>query len=334
MLEVPIQYKGSVPWAGVGNSVRGAKNTAEMLKMSGLDWTVSKRPLWTAPAGWVKGTSLAALLKVPGEMAVVRDKDDIVSGVVSEKYRLRQNIDTLELFSQMCEMIGLQPEVAGELDYGQWIWVLTRIGDEVIRPTLDDPIFPFILFAYPHVPSYPQPMISAVFIRPVTWTSIIIDISKLCNVQALRRSESRAVRKAVAQEARYVIESMTPNLSVVIGNLARAKIVNRQDIVLYLTKLFQPTFMRTGVPDIYTLSRSADQAYINYTMGLGSRLDSAKSTWWGAYCAVNYYADYQYGDMPDMPRLSYAWTYKGSLDLKQKAWKLAIEMAKNGENFD
>ena len=49
-----MAYAGQVPWHGLGQKVEHTLTPEEMLKAAGLDWTVSKRPVYYAdkPNTW------------------------------------------------------------------------------------------------------------------------------------------------------------------------------------------------------------------------------------------------------------------------------------------
>ncbi len=65
---------------GLGVCVENALNSAEALKASGLDWNVTQRPIMTEDS-----------VPIPGYKANIRDTDNRILGVVSERYRVVQN---------------------------------------------------------------------------------------------------------------------------------------------------------------------------------------------------------------------------------------------------
>ncbi len=77
------------PWHGLGNPIGTARNSEEMLKLAGLDWTVSARPLFIESES--VGLSLLSTgedddpevytshKEIEGYVAIVRDKDGQVS---------------------------------------------------------------------------------------------------------------------------------------------------------------------------------------------------------------------------------------------------------------
>jgi hypothetical protein len=116
-----MAYVGAVPWHGLGTQLPAAPSVEEMLEAAGLDWTVSKRPLFT----W---RSRGEALDVKGHKALVRDTDHRVLSVVTDRYVPVQNRQALELFRRFCDAGHLELETAGALKGGAFIWALARIG--------------------------------------------------------------------------------------------------------------------------------------------------------------------------------------------------------------
>ena len=68
------------PWHGLGVCCESALNSTEALQQSGLDWRVNQRPIMTND-----GTP------IPGYKANIRQTDDKILGVVTDRYKVVQN---------------------------------------------------------------------------------------------------------------------------------------------------------------------------------------------------------------------------------------------------
>ena len=73
-------YVREAPWHGLGTRVESALNFAEALEMSGLNWNVIQKPIMTTTGNLI-----------PGYKANIRDTDNRVLGVVTDRYRVVQN---------------------------------------------------------------------------------------------------------------------------------------------------------------------------------------------------------------------------------------------------
>lgn len=68
------------PWHGIGTVVEECPNSGEAIRLAGLDWNVEQQDVYTG------GGTL-----VPGYKANVRDYDQNILGVVSDRYQVVQN---------------------------------------------------------------------------------------------------------------------------------------------------------------------------------------------------------------------------------------------------
>ncbi len=114
-------------WHGLGIVVDHVLTSAEALKLSGLDWTVSLRDLITEG------------VKVETHKAVVRDTDSSILGVVGSDYVPRQNVESFADLDAVVGLAGAHYESAGSLRGGKQVWLLARLperlriaGDEVV----------------------------------------------------------------------------------------------------------------------------------------------------------------------------------------------------------
>lgn len=124
------------PWLGLGKTISEATSSIEALKIAGLDWNVLQEPVLTESGDLIEGYK-----------ANVRDSDGKVLGVVTNRYKIVQNI---EAFSFVDELIGsgLQFVSAGVLGGGRKVWVLARLPQEYIIS--GERISPYLLFFNSH----------------------------------------------------------------------------------------------------------------------------------------------------------------------------------------
>lgn len=126
--EVEAMFSARVkPWHGIGTVVEECPSSGEALSLAGLDWKVEQKDVFTG-----SGTL------IPGYKANVRDTDQRVLGVVSDRYQVVQN---KEAFAFTDELLGggVQYETAGALQGGRRTFILARLpqrfiiaGDEIV----------------------------------------------------------------------------------------------------------------------------------------------------------------------------------------------------------
>lgn len=96
-------------WSSIGKSVQGCKNMEQVLRKSGLDYTVEKRNIY-----FDGGNNIACMntKEIPNRFVTVRTSDMYPYDVVSDKYEVIQNRDAFDFVNYMGE--DLQFEKAGE----------------------------------------------------------------------------------------------------------------------------------------------------------------------------------------------------------------------------
>lgn len=133
-----MMYVREKPWHGLGTMVQEAVNSADALRLAGLDWTVEQNPiqLWQPELGEA----------IKNYKANVRTSDGKVLGVVSDKYKIVQNS---EAFSFTDALIGgdVRYNTAGSLNGGRKIWMLAQMPETEI---LGDKVEPFLCFSNTH----------------------------------------------------------------------------------------------------------------------------------------------------------------------------------------
>lgn len=130
-----MMYVREKPWHGLGVRVEEAPNSADALRLAGLDWRVDSRPVYTDTG-----------IKIPGYVANTRDSDNSVLGIVSDKYTVVQNTDA---FAFTDNLIGedCKYETAGSLRNGKSTFLLARLPE---RKILDDSFGQYLCFTNTH----------------------------------------------------------------------------------------------------------------------------------------------------------------------------------------
>lgn len=115
--EKPWHYEATKE---VSRLVQEAPTSADALRLAGLDWKVEQQDV-----------VLNSGLLVPGYKVNVRNTDQSVLGIVTDKYRVVQNE---EAFAFTDNLIGgdVRYETAGSLSGGKKVWMLARLPDKLI----------------------------------------------------------------------------------------------------------------------------------------------------------------------------------------------------------
>lgn len=129
-------YTRVAPWHGLGTRVENALSSEEALKASGLDWQVVQKPIMTDD-----------LTPIAGYKANIRDSDNKVLGVVSDRYKVVQNTESFA-FTDALLGEGVKYETAGSLQDGKKIWLLGKLPEKYIIE--GEQIEPYLVFSSSH----------------------------------------------------------------------------------------------------------------------------------------------------------------------------------------
>lgn len=129
-------YTRTKPWHGLGVQVQEAPESKDALRLAGLDWKVYQREVYTDSG-----------IRIDGYRANVRNTDNKVLGVVTERYKIVQNEEAFA-FTDALLGKGVRYETAGSLQEGRKVWLLARLPKEYIIS--GEQISPYLVFSNSH----------------------------------------------------------------------------------------------------------------------------------------------------------------------------------------
>tara|TARA_Y100000004_G_scaffold183749_1_gene231935 strand:+ start:3353 stop:4321 length:969 start_codon:yes stop_codon:yes gene_type:complete len=133
------------PWHRIGTVTTEAVNSREAIRLAGLDWTVSRRPIVTFDrANETEGN----IIDVPNHFATVRDSDDSVLGVVGDRYQVVQNKQCFDFLDTVVDDSEATFETAGSLNEGRIVWMLLNLGRDIVVD--EDRTVPYLLMVNSH----------------------------------------------------------------------------------------------------------------------------------------------------------------------------------------
>ena len=112
------------------------RTSSAALSLAGLDWRVIQKPVLTEDG-----------LFISGFKANVRDRDNQVLGVVSDRYKVVQNEDAFAFTDELLGE-GVTYETAGSLQNGRRTWILAKLPQRYIIS--GDEIDPYLVFMNSH----------------------------------------------------------------------------------------------------------------------------------------------------------------------------------------
>jgi phage/plasmid-like protein (TIGR03299 family) len=308
VVESMFSARGITPWHGLGNVIQEAPNTAEGIKLAGLNWGVTTKPLFTAD-----GTAVQA-------NGIIRETDGRVLGVVGKRYTPLQNSEAFSFFDPFLESGEASLETAGSLRHGERIWVLAKLNKAPIEISGNDVVNKYLLLSNGH---------DGVMGVRVSLTPIRVVCNNTLSM-AHTSQESKFVR---IMHSKKVVENLEKVREVV--NIAEnafqateeqmrimsKRNINQDDLRKYV-EVSLSLNMDTERAELLN-DRIIDRVVELFDVSPGAI--EAGHTYWGAYNAVNYFLAHEKGREQDT-RLNSLW-FGQARKQDQNAFNLATRMA-------
>jgi len=333
-----MAYAGQVPWHGLGEKVEHSLTPEEMLKAAGLDWTVSKRPVYYAdkPNTWNLNDPRgeAEMLRAHDHYMVVRDTDNRVLSHCGEGFVPFQNHATMSFFKKFTEAGHMEMDTAGSLSDGERIWGLAKIkkgftlagGDEVEG---------YLLMANSHkVGSAMTIMFTP--IRVVCNNTITMALNqegltgkfRVLHLQMFDEEIMKAAETALGISGEQMTKFKEQS-----EFLAKQK-ATKDQVDNFIAELFQPKLLvergkskEADLPPLHEEFSKTSQSILEaIETSPGHDKASAKGTWWGALNGVTYVMDHQKRAKTRDHALTSTW-FGNNAQVKRKALTKALEYA-------
>lgn len=127
------------PWHGLGTIVNEAPNSAEAMRLAGLDWNVELVKLFAANG-----------IEVPEMRGAQRSTDGRVLGIMTDAYKPLQNSEAFSFFDPFVEAGEASYETAGSLREGERVWVLAKLQRDPSVIVKGDEVEKFVLLSNGH----------------------------------------------------------------------------------------------------------------------------------------------------------------------------------------
>lgn len=216
-------YVRETPWHGLGTRVMEAPGSEEALEVAGLNWMVRQEPIYTDNN-----------LLISGYKANVRDSDNRVLGVVTDRYKVVQND---EAFAFTDELLGegVRYETAGSLQNGRKVWILARMPREFIIN--GEQISPYLVFSNTHDGSGAI-KVAVTPIRVVCNNTLNLALSTAKRSWSMIHTGDIKGKMEEARQTLFMAEKYMSKLGSEFENLRKIKLSDRQ--VMEYIKMLLP----------------------------------------------------------------------------------------------
>lgn len=340
--------EGGTPWHGLGVAVDSDLTPEEMMKAASLDWTVSRRPIYTTQEPMAFGAHTAddaTLLCADDGFMLLRDSDNARLGYCGKKYVPIQNADAFQFFDKFVKAGNMTMETAGSLRGGKLIWALAKM-DKAFKLPGNDEVTGNILLTHPHI--YGQSLtIQFTPIRVVCMNTLMMalhqagdsgyrmphiaefdDTAMKAAEEALGLSDARL--KEFEEKAEFLASKSYTDKTL---KSYLTELLDKPNFDGFIKKALQTSNDNDKMTDIVAnlefelqqVRPMVGRAYQAVMTSPGHDLKSANGTWWGALNGMTYLYDHQLGRQKD-PTLHSNW-FGPNKRVKQKALDKAIEYA-------
>ena len=318
-----MAYAGEVPWHGLGNKVEDTLTPTEMLEAAGLDWTVSRRAMFTTQEPGTNQTE--GTLTTSDYGVLVRDSDNKILGPCGKNYIPVQNEQVFSFFDKFVKAGDMTMGTAGSLNGGKQVWGLANIRQGFTLPGGDE-VQGHLLISHPH--EWGKSLtIMFTPVRVVCNNTLTMALGM--EGQRFRMPHIREFDMDVQQAAEEALGLASTQLEAFEqqSNLLAGVQYKDDQFDRFMAQLFQPQLINLAAND-----EPLDKTLFNRTVNQVHELvrtqpvaNMSEGSWWSALNAVTYYVDHKAGRNRDSS-LSNAW-FGPRAALKRRALQLATEYA-------
>jgi phage/plasmid-like protein (TIGR03299 family) len=302
-----MAYAGELPWHGLGSQVSDDISTDGMMEAAGLDWSVTKQPMYYMD-------DLGEMGEVPGKSALVRSSDNKVMDIVGQDWNPVQNAEAFEFFREFVDSGDMKMHTAGSLKGGKMVWALAKVNDGFTIKTAqgEDSVESYLLFSNPH--QYGKSIdVRFTPIRVVCNNTLTLSLNQNVD-QYVRMGHQRPFNAEDAMATLGMAHQKLETYKEAAEYLCQKSYTSEQ-MVDYFNQVFPSASSRDS-------NKSREAQEVMHTQA-GANL--GEGTFWQLYNTTTYMADHTLGRNADT-RLQSSW-YGANANMKKKALELAVEMA-------
>lgn len=322
-----MAYAGERPWHGLGQSVSPDLTPEEMAIAAGLDWEVRALPVKALNPATKKFS-----LPVDGFNIITRMSDHKTLGPCGPNWKPVQNMEALDFFNKFTQAGHMNMETAGSLDGGKHIWGLAAINKDIVLPG-NDVVSGHLLLSNPHI--WGKSMnIMFTPIRVVCMNTLMMALQAGNGFRHPHSVEWGPEQAEKAEQALGLGLLMTEQFEEDANGLCKP--VDDNVIELFVHKTMSPKAVEIVTDkkgkvvsadiDASILPRANHRVLELVKTSPGADLLSSQGTLWGAFNAVTYYYDHEYGKTNES-RMTSSW-FGANRAKKMRAWEDAQAMAK------
>ena len=215
----------TTPWHGLGRVVSEAPDSETALRMAGLDWNVLQKDVYTKEGFYI-----------PGYKLNYRDTDFQQLGIVTDRYKVVQNMDAFRFTDELLGA-GVKYETAGALQGGRRTWILARLPEQYI--IAGDKITPYLLVMNSH-DGTSSIKVCMTPVRVVCSNTLNLAVRSAKRMWQTKHTENIMDRMDDAKETLFFAHGYMSELGKAIDELNRIKLTDKK-VMEYMQTFFPDT---------------------------------------------------------------------------------------------
>ena len=200
-------------WTSIGTNVEMSTTIGDVLDTAGLNYEVFTRPIY-----------LDNGIKIPDRVATVNDSTGKIYGVVSDKYKLCQNVEAFQFIANIDDKLSFVK--AGETQSGM-VYIIAKLDDVNV---LGDIFTPYVIFQNGHNGIYTLKT-TICPLRIVCNNQFSMAFSHSSNNINIRHSNKLDVQMKEAAKLLKNTATYMKNFEATAEELASIKITNELDLI-------------------------------------------------------------------------------------------------------
>lgn len=232
-------YANEPAWHKLGTVVKGTMNAEDAFKTAHLDWEVEKKPVLferTPQEGELivegeRGT-------FPNRFVTIRTDNSQPLGLVSDKYKIVQNIEAFSFMDSLITEGGLEYMSAGSFKGGKKVWLLAKFPKEHAISE-DDVIHDYLALFTSHDSSTPITVIPTK-VRIVCWNTLqiaIADAQQANNIIRMKHTNNIQLKIEETKQLLGLYGNALLQANDILKNLAEIR-VEKEDYIAFLDRMF------------------------------------------------------------------------------------------------
>jgi phage/plasmid-like protein (TIGR03299 family) len=311
--EAAFAYTGDDAWHKLGQKLEPGAPIEEWAEAAHMNWEIKRSSVQFDHNG---ETGL-----FPDKHVLYRGDTNTALSVVSKSYKIVQPMEVLEFYRDLVDRAGLELETAGVLFGGRQFWALANTK-KFANLSAEDQVKAYVLLS---TSCDGTRATQAQFVSKRVVCNNTLSIAVREGGDKIRVPHNRVWKPDEIKEQLGLIDNGWERFKDQITHLSSVK-VEADKAAEFFVRLFGDIEVPIDQQSPAVAQKCANIWQLFKVDGMGSQLESANGTWWGALNAVTEFVDHHTEHRTIDSKLNNAWFGAGNTK-KTEAFELALAMA-------